>query len=174
MITGGKNYYIIGPDGNVITDLTYAEVILALGYVPVPDTRTLTIDGITYDLTADRTWVTGGGSANCITLTINATVNIAAFDVVTSMGLIGDSSIIAYKNKIVGIATAPILSGFNGSVVGFGKITNPLWAWTVGDRIFLNGTSLSTTAPSSGFIQIIGVAIASDTIDIKLAQSILL
>ena len=72
------------------------------------------------------------------------------------------------------IATAPILSGFNGSVVGFGKITNPLWAWTVGDRIFLNGTSLSTTAPSSGFIQIIGVAIASDTIDIKLAQSILL
>jgi hypothetical protein len=34
----------------------------ALGYTPVPTTRTLTIDGVSQDLSADRTWTTAGAN----------------------------------------------------------------------------------------------------------------
>ena len=33
-----------------------ASISTILGYTPTPDTRNLTINGVTYDLTADRTW----------------------------------------------------------------------------------------------------------------------
>lgn len=33
-----------------------ASISTILGYTPTPDTRSLTINGVTYDLTADRTW----------------------------------------------------------------------------------------------------------------------
>jgi len=36
--------------------LTSSDVTTALGYTPVTDARTLTINGVTYDLTANRTW----------------------------------------------------------------------------------------------------------------------
>ena len=40
----------------------------ALGYTPVPTTRTLTINGTTYDLSADRTWtISSGGMTNPMT-----------------------------------------------------------------------------------------------------------
>jgi predicted heme/steroid binding protein len=35
------------------------SIASALGYTPVPDSRRLTINGTTYDLTADRTWSVG-------------------------------------------------------------------------------------------------------------------
>lgn len=34
----------------------------ALGFTPVPDTRTLTINGTSYDLTADRSWTVSGSA----------------------------------------------------------------------------------------------------------------
>ena len=39
--------------------LTSSDVTTALGYTPVTDARTLTINGVTYDLTANRTWTVG-------------------------------------------------------------------------------------------------------------------
>lgn len=50
----------------------------ALGYTPVPETRNLTINGTTYDLSADRTWTISAGSSLTIkdegsTLTTAAT-----------------------------------------------------------------------------------------------------
>lgn len=38
-----------------------------LGYTPVPTTRTLTINGTTYDLSADRTWTISSGMTNPMT-----------------------------------------------------------------------------------------------------------
>lgn len=44
-----------------------------LGYTPVPDTRNLTIDGVTYDLSADRSWTTTGGAYASYTMKGNNT-----------------------------------------------------------------------------------------------------
>lgn len=126
-----------------------------------------------YITTVPGTIVPPGTSAGVL-IDFSATALINAFDPVTSLGTVADSSIVAQRNKVIGLAIATVGSGFVGQAVGFGKITNSLWSWTIGDKIFLNATSLSTTAPSTGFIQIIGTATASNTIDVKLAQSTLL
>jgi hypothetical protein len=39
--------------------LTSSDVTTALGYTPVTDARTLSINGVTYDLTANRSWTVG-------------------------------------------------------------------------------------------------------------------
>jgi hypothetical protein len=50
-----------------------------LGYTPVPETRTITIDGTTWDLSADRTFATTGSrqssSTNMVVLQVGAGVN---------------------------------------------------------------------------------------------------
>ncbi len=118
--------------------------------------------------------ITPPGTSVGVLVDYTATALITIYDPVTSLGTVGDSTIIAQRNKIIGIATYSVGAGFIGQAVGFGKITNSAWAWTVGSKIFLNGTTLSTTAPSTGYIQIIGTATASDTIDVKISQSVML
>ena len=101
-----------------------------------------------------------------------ATENISIFDVVTSDGKVGNSAIVSQRNKIIGLSKTATLIGFMGTAIGFGEITNGAWTWTIGDKIFLNGTTLSTVAPSSGFSILIGTAIGTDTIKIELQPSI--
>jgi hypothetical protein len=121
--------------------------------------------------------VSGGGSVMSldsgigIKQTITVTENISQGNVVNSDGSKADSSVVGKRNKAIGIANAAISSGFSGVVITEGAITYGSWGWTAGDIIFLNGTSLSTTAPSSGFIQIIGKAISATTIEVKISQA---
>ena len=107
-------------------------------------------------------------------LTVNANENISAYSVVTADGYIANSATVNQRNRIVGINPTAISNGFAGDVVAGGKITNAAWSWTPGDKIFLNGTSLSTTAPSTGFVQMLGIANKSDTIEIQIKQAVLL
>lgn len=107
-------------------------------------------------------------------VTIVAGENISKYDPVTGNGRVADSSNLGHRNKIVGLADENINNGFSGQVRTGGKITNPLWSWVAGDRIFLNGSSLSTVAPSTGFSVQIGVAASSDTVNIEVQPSILL
>lgn len=103
-----------------------------------------------------------------------ATQNLVAFNPVTSNGQLADSSNLTHRNRVIGITPTLVNNGFSGQVKAFGAIINGGWSWTIGDKIYLNGTSLSTVAPSLGFIQIIGTAVGTDTIDVKISQSILL
>jgi len=40
--------------------LTNLDIFALIGYTPVPQTRTLTINGVTYDLSANRSWTVSG------------------------------------------------------------------------------------------------------------------
>lgn len=115
-----------------------------------------------------------GTSASSVLIGYLATEKILEFTVITSLGTQGNSNITSQKNKVIGIAIATTEIGFRGQAVGFGEITNSAWAWTVGDKLFLNGTIISTVAPSVGYIQIIGTATTASTIDVKISQSLLL
>lgn len=136
---------------------------------------TLTETG-TYDINADTWTAASGGSSTADHLEIEfvATEDVFAFVPVTSTGRIADSTLSIHRNKVIGICKADVLTGFVGIAVGFGQITNVLWSWTIGDRIYLNGNALSTTAVSTGFSVQIGTATASDTIDVNIQPSILL
>jgi hypothetical protein len=58
---GFTPYNATNPSG-FISGINSGMVTSALGYTPVPPSRTLTINGTTYDLSADRSWTVSGSS----------------------------------------------------------------------------------------------------------------
>jgi len=115
-----------------------------------------------------------GDSGEGVALNVVAAENVNKYDVVTGNGFRASSDNTAHRNKIIGIAVNDIASGFSGGIQAGGKIVNPLWSFVAGDRIFLNGFALSTIAPDTGHSTQIGIAAASDTINIEIQPSILL
>lgn len=107
------------------------------------------------------------------TADINANVDIPAFSLVTANGQIADSTNLFHFGHVVGLSTTLTLNGFIDTVVTEGEVTGP-WTWTNNDKIFLNGTSLSTTPPTTGFSQFIAIARSNNTIYVRLQQPILL
>jgi len=68
---GYTPYNATNPSG-YITGITSGMVTTALGYTPVTNARTLTINGTTYDLTADRTWTISTGSGTVTSVGLSA------------------------------------------------------------------------------------------------------
>jgi hypothetical protein len=61
--------------------LTSTDVTTALGYTPVTQARTLTINGTTYDLSADRAWTVSAGSSARNVSTFTATAGQTTFTI---------------------------------------------------------------------------------------------
>ncbi len=102
-----------------------------------------------------------------------ATTTVQAYKPVTGDGQQGDSTMAGHRGKIIGLAWENVASGFPGKAITSGQITNPAWSWVSGDRIFLNGTSLDRTPPTTGdFLQQIGVAINNTTIEINIKHAV--
>lgn len=102
-----------------------------------------------------------------------ATGDIAAFDPVVSLGVTADSSNLAHRGKLLGIAQAAIASGFSGNLTTAGVITNPAWSWNVGAVIYLSMSTLSEIAPIVGaFSQQVGVAISATQIDVNIGPAV--
>jgi hypothetical protein len=64
--------------------LTDTDVTGALGYTPVTNARTITINGTSYDLTADRTWLIAAGLTSFNTRT--GDITLTSGDVTTALG----------------------------------------------------------------------------------------
>ena len=114
-----------------------------------------------------------GGTADQIIVEVEAAENISKYQLVTSDGLIANSGTTAHKNKVIGVATADTLTGFMVPVLTYGELENLSWAWSTGS-VFLNGTAISSTPPSTGFSKIIGTIKAPTKILVNLEESILL
>lgn len=67
-------------DSGYLTSINSTQITTALGYTPVTNARTLTINGTTYDLSDNRSWtISGGATLDAITAaTTAATINSAA------------------------------------------------------------------------------------------------
>lgn len=64
------------------------------GYTPVPNSRTLTINGVTYDLSANRSWTISTGSGTVTSIAAGLGMN---FPTITSSGTIDiDDTVIPY------------------------------------------------------------------------------
>ena len=68
---GFTPYNSTNPSG-FISGITSANVTTALGYTPVTNARTLTINGTTYDLTADRSWTIATASGTVTSVGLSA------------------------------------------------------------------------------------------------------
>ncbi len=108
------------------------------------------------------------------TADFNATENIPAFTVVTIDGHRANSNNpVSDRGRVIGVSEAAVLSGFIGTAITGGEITNPSWSWTPGTKLFLNGQNISAAAPGTGFSQFIGTARNAQTIIVQLGPPIL-
>ena len=106
-----------------LTSITSSDVITALGYTPVTNARTLTINGITYDLSADRNWTIASGVSS-----VGATLPITS-----SGGSTPNISTSMATNKLIGRSSAG---------------TGVMEEITIGSGLTLAGGTLSSTSTS--------------------------
>ena len=118
------------------------SISTALGYTPVPTSRTLTINGVTYDLSSDRAWsITAGVSSVSATSplfssggsTPNLTIQAAS---VIQDGYLSSTDWNTFNSKISGSGTTNFLPKFTG----IGTIGNSV-AYDGGSSIGINTTS---------------------------------
>jgi hypothetical protein len=107
-------------------------------------------------------------------ITINADENIQSFQVITADGKRADSNNLSHRGKVVGIAKSNTNTGFNCPVITSGEVVNPVWTWTEGQIIFLNGNELSATPPQEGWLQQIAIAKNATTIVVEILNPYLL
>jgi hypothetical protein len=113
-----------------------------------------------------------GQAGNIAEVTVSE--NILAFDPINSDGTKANSAIVGKRGQLIGLALANINNGLSGNAVLFGEITNPAWSFVAGNIVYLNGTTVSTTPPSTGFIQKIGTMKSSTTLEINIGTVILI
>jgi hypothetical protein len=101
----------------------------------VPTSRTLTINGTAYDLSADRSWTIAAGVPTNRTITINGTAYDLSSDRSWSVGtVVGNSNILADANAANVTQLGGYYTGFNPSNIpagqssgDWGLTTFPLW-----------------------------------------------
>jgi hypothetical protein len=161
-------------DVGYITGITGPEVISALGYTPVPNTRNLTINGLTQDLSADRTWIipattpggtntdiqfnNGGTFGGTSLLTWNGTLlQVSGSTLVSSLSSSGTTMVVATSTGL--LSTQPLPSattpGGNNKDVQFNNNGvfggSDFFAWDNTNHFLGIGTSSpSTTLSISG------------------------
>ena len=126
--------------------LTNLDIDGIYGYTPVPPTRTLTINGVTYDLSANRSWTVGGGGGSLPSqpgnagkyLTTDGTnaswAALATGGTVTSVGVNSGTGILA---TVTNPTTTPVIT-----------ITNTDPDQTV---VLNNGTGIGIVGPYPTF-----------------------
>jgi hypothetical protein len=89
-ISGTSSQFIKG-DGSLdssvyLTGITLSDVTTALGYTPVTNARTLTINGVGYDLSADRSWTiaTNAGTVTSVGMTVPSAFSVTPSSITTS------------------------------------------------------------------------------------------
>ncbi len=173
------SFEIVFPDGT-ITTLTSENLTVSIFEVDDLEDTNITVENQesvieiieVHDLGPQGP--PGEGGDGTVLVQVVAAEDIPAYHFVTSDGSIANSNNTSESNNVVGITRDPVSTGFVANLVAGGEITNPSWNWTVNSKLFLNGTSISITPPSTGFIQLLGVARNSHTIIIRLDTPYLL
>ena len=77
--------------------------------------------------------------------------------------------------RVVGVTTQAAEPGAPCNVQNFDRIVEGTWSWTPGEPVFLgtNG-ALTQTAPTAGFLMVVGFAISATVLFVSLRDPILL
>ena len=152
--TAPSNGEILGYNGTLWVNKTIAGW---LGYTPVTNARTLTINGTSYDLSADRTWTISSGvsgTTNYIPV-FSGSTTIGNSNIYKSGALIGinttspNSPLHVYNSASSGDTTAAIaldtVIANNAVDIRFGS-SNP-----VALRIYASSSALTASPSGAGF-----------------------
>lgn len=137
--------------GIPITSDTYA-VDCSPGFtIGVPSSRTLTINGVTYDLSADRTWTVSSGGGETLAQTLVLGNTTGGTDLTISSGdslLFGTKGVAEFNtldNKIAlyNTTSGAILNLYDSGVVSLESLTNNIELNAPFNSIILNGTNVT-------------------------------
>ena len=126
-ISGGTFY----GNGSGFTNFTSGQITTALNYTPVTNTRSLTINGLTYNLSTDRTWtivpsISGSSDVSLTALTNNQLLqynsSISKWVNVTP-NYISGNQIIVLSGAITGSGTTGITTSLSTNIVGISNLT---------------------------------------------------
>ena len=123
-----------------LTSITSSNVTTALGYTPVTNARTLTINGTAYDLTADRSWTISAGTTLNGTGFVKASGTTISYDNSTYVPTNGTGATGTWGISISGNAATATTSTTAGSA------TNAINLWGPGGSYIASqnaGTSYS-------------------------------
>lgn len=120
---------------------------------------------------------TGGGGAD-FSLGSTAAANLSGQRAIKALGdgtvNYADCSVTADAGLCVGITTAAAISGADVSFQAEGLMTDGSWSWSPG-MIYLSTTGqLTQTEPTSGFSQVLAVALSATTIMVSVEDPIVL
>lgn len=119
--------------------ITGSDIETLLGYVPVPSTRTLTINGQTYDLSANRSWtIASGGSVSSVSVTAGTGISASVTNPTTTPNI-----------TITNTAPDQTVSLSSGTGI---SVTGTYPNFTIASTVTGGVTSVTATAPltSSG------------------------
>lgn len=127
---------------------------LPVNVVPVPNSELETI-------------LAGGGSGGgsvtgAAAVTISAHLAVAA----STAGVVpGDSQNTALAGAVIGISATAANAGGSVTVQTSGPLVFSGWSWTAGQPVYAGANGVLTqTPPATGFLQVVGIAQASDTV----------
>ena len=87
--------------------------------------------------------------------------------------IFADSSTLAHRDKVLGITTGAAVLGGDATIQTYGELTEPSWAWTAGEPVYLGLTGLLTqTPPTTGFLQRMGFAVVATKLFIDIDSPI--
>jgi len=177
---GTKNVFVTYPaeksiyqNASGVANLTSTDVTTALGYTPVTDARTLTINGTAFDLTANRTWsvgtvtsvaaltlgTTGTDLSSTVangTTTPTITLNVPTASA-TNRGVLSSTDWTTFNNK--GSGTVTSVSWTGGIVSVATATTTPAFTITGtsgGIPYFSSGTTWASSAALAANALVIG------------------
>jgi hypothetical protein len=135
--------------------LTSLNVTTALGFTPVTNARTLTINGTTYDLTADRSWTIAAGISTLTTLGTSGPATLVGSTLNVPNYSAGASAVrnVSTFTATSGQTTFTIIGGYTVGLID----------------VFINGARLSTadyTATNSSTVVLGTGAVLNDIVDV--------
>lgn len=139
---GTKNVFVTYPagkgiykDASGVSNITSTDVTTALGYTPVTNARTLTVNGTAYDLSANRTWSVG------------TVTSVAAL----TLGTTGTN----LSSTVATETTTPVitLNVPNASATNRGALTSTDWSTFNGKQAaYTNLTTIGSLANGTGWL----------------------
>jgi len=142
--------------------LTSGDVIGALGYTPVTNARTLSINGTTYDLSANRTWTVG--TVTSIGLTMPSAFSVSNSPITSngSINVTGAGTTLQFIDGTGALQTFPALTGYvpyTGATNDLNLGTHNLYANNIFDgfiNVAASGSQIVLTIASTPSYTITG------------------
>jgi len=124
--------------------------------------------------------VSGGGNSDNTAFFMPAETNINGLRVVvpsdTSPGhaIYADHRNILHASRVLGISKHAVLAGQAVEVMDGGSLGDPSWSWTVGPIFLGEDGKMTQTAPTIGFVLMVGKAVSATRISLNIDRPIIL